>query len=188
MAEMTSTRKRLAILVVMVGSALIAQRVYSLATDDGAAVQPDEPAAPRLVRSAAPGSAHDGASPLPAGLHIDRLDARKLALSERLDPWSRAQQITPFDSVTWQAPAPKSPAPAPPQKPVAPPFAYVYMGGLTQDGVRTAFFTQGDRIIAVKAGDTVDATYRIDQMTDKQMKLTYLPLNETLVVGLGGRQ
>ncbi len=188
MAEMTATRKRLAILIVVVGSALIAERVYSLATDDSAAARPDEPVAPKRLRSAAAGTGDDSASAPPARLPIDRLDARQMALAERLDPWAREQQPTPFDSVSWQAPAPKAPPPPPPPKPVPPPFAYVYMGGLTEDGVRTAFFTQGDRIIAVKVGDTVDAAYRIDRMTDKQMTLTYLPLNQTLVLGLGSRQ
>lgn len=184
---MTPVRKRLAMLIVVVGAVLIGVRVYSLATADGEAVGSGAPVPPKRAGSAAAAGALDAASAPPAGLRFDRLDARQLALSERVDPWPRTHQPTPFGIVAWQAPAPKAPPPPPPPKPVAPPFAYVYMGRLTEDGVRTAFFTQGDRIITVKAGDTVDAAYRVDQMTDKQIKLTYLPLNETLVLALGGR-
>jgi hypothetical protein len=90
-----------------------------------------------------------------------------------------------FKEVDWTPPAPRE-ASTPPPKPVAPPFPYAYMGKLLEDGVTTAFFTKGNRVIPVKAGDTVDAVFRVDQMTSQQMKLTYLPLNETLVLALGG--
>ncbi|MBX9716531.1 MAG: hypothetical protein K2X42_08055, partial [Burkholderiaceae bacterium] len=123
-------------------------------------------------------------------VQLDRLDARQLALADSADAVSpAASQPTPFESVVWQSPAALAQAaapPPPPPKPVAPPFPYTYLGGLSEDGVRTNFFTKGDRVLPVKAGDTVDAVYRVDQMTEKQMKLTYLPLNESLTLALGG--
>ncbi|MBX9792743.1 MAG: hypothetical protein K2Y02_00445, partial [Burkholderiaceae bacterium] len=93
-----------------------------------------------------------------------------------------------FEPVAWQSVAALAQAAAaapPPPQPVAPPFPYAYLGGLLEDGVRTTFFTQGDRVLPVKAGDTVDAVYRVDQMTEKQMTLTYLPLNQSLTLALG---
>lgn len=189
MTDMTPARKRLAILIVVVGSALIGERLYSLAMADSEVHEPvATKRAPRSTAAvgAAEGAA-DSASAPPAGLHIDRLDARQLALSESVDPWPRTQQFAPFENVNWQAPGLKPPPPPKPPEAVAPPFAYAYLGGLTEDGVRTTFFTQGDRILAVKVGDTVDAAYRVDQMTEKQMQLTYLPLDKTLVLALGDR-
>lgn len=180
---MTQARKQLSILVVVVGSALIGGRVYSLAVDDEASAAPI--ASKRQGRSAVADSVNIGAPESAPDLQLDRLDARQMALSESVDPWPRSVQLTPFDSVNWQPPALKSAPLAPTPKPVAPPFSYAYMGGMTEDGVRTAFFTRGDRMIVLKVGDTVDATYRVDQMTDKTMKLTYLPLEETLELALG---
>lgn len=189
MAEMTRNRKRIAMLIVVVGSALIGERVYSLAAPES-----DEAGkvvvSTRAQRSAAADGEAEGASAPHAALRLDRLDARLKALSDTdiaTDKHADAEPRGLFDAVAWQAPTAKAPPPPPPPKPVPPPFGYAYMGGLTEDGVRTAFFTQGERIIAVKAGDTVDAAFRIDKMTEKQMTLTYLPLNETLVLALGGR-
>ncbi len=193
---MSPVRKRIAILIVLVGSALLAERLMALASaDDTEVVQPVVPkrVAGGVADAARAASAKDAAalSAAPPGrLRLDRLDARLQALSDSADsPAPTTPRPALFDIVSWQPPAPKAAAaqpPAAPPKPVAPPFAYVYMGGLTDNGVRTSFFTKGERVIAVKAGDTIDAAYRIDQMTEKQMTLTYLPLNETLVLALGG--
>ena len=191
MAEMTRNRKRIAVLIVVVGSALIGERVYSLAANErDDAVKVVVPKRPE--RSAAANSEADRASAAPAELRLDRLDARQKALSIAVTATAtakraEAERLGLFDAVAWQVPTTKAPPPPPSPKPVPPPFGYAYMGGLTEDGVRTAFFTQGERIIAVKVGDTVDAAFRIDKMTEKQMTLTYRPLNETLVLAIGGR-
>lgn len=181
MAAAHPMRKRLAILIVVVGSALIGERLLALAAADAEVVAPV--AAKRTGRDAAA----DAPAAAPSGLRLDRLDARQLELAEGTDPAAPgASRPVLFDSVAWQAPVAKAAPPAPAPKPVAPPFPYAYLGGLTEDGIRTAFLTQGERVIAVKLGDTVDAAYRIDQMTEKQMTLTYLPLDQTLVLALGG--
>lgn len=182
MAGTSPTRKRIAILIVVVGSALIGERLLALAAAD------TEGAEPLASKRAGRSRSAEAAASAPS-LRLDRLDARQRALSESTDPPGPSpSRPALFDSVSWQAPVAKaaSSPPPPPPKPVAPPFPYAYMGGLTEDGIRTVFLTQGERVIAVKVGDTVDAAYRIDQMTEKQMKLTYLPLDETLVLALGG--
>lgn len=197
MAEMTRNRKRVAMLIVVVGIALIGERVYSLATSERDEADPVV-VPKRAQRSAAANSEVESASAAPAGLRLDRLDARQKGLSVAVSATAAAtaspnakradvERFGLFDPVAWQLPTAKAPLPPPPPKPVPPPFGYAYMGGLTEDGVRTAFFTQGERIIAVKVGDTVDTAFRIDKMTEKQMTLTYLPLNETLVLAIGGR-
>jgi len=190
---MTRNRKRIAMLIVVVGSGLIGERVYSLAAGDVEdAVKVVVPK--RTQRSAEAGNDAESVSTTPVDLRLDRLDDRQKAFTEAAagGPSSGPQRGL-FDAVPGQAvvakavlPPPPPPAPPPP-KPVPPPFGYAYMGGLTEDGVRTAFFTQGEKVIAVKAGDTVDAAFRIDTMTEKQMTLTYLPLNETIVLALGTR-
>jgi len=187
MAAMSPARKRIAILIVAVGGALIVERVVALSGGEpeiSAAVQPRRARAPESAGTEpndAPTSATAASS-----VRLDRLDARQRAVQVITQPGTpRAAQPLLFDAVSWQPPAPKVVMAAPP-KPVAPPFPYAYMGGLLEDGVRTAFFSKGERALPVKAGETIDAVYRVDEMTDKQMTLTYLPLNETLVVMLGG--
>ena len=192
MAEMTRNRKRIAVFIVVVGLVLIAQRVDSLVSGEAESAATATAALPkRATRDAkasdlmkAKGQGARAAVP-PEQLHLDRLDARQLALIQSVQPHTRSQERTLFDSTA----APMAMAKTMPEipKPTAPPFGYAYMGGLLDEGLRTAFFTQGERLITVKVGDTVDAAYRIEQMTDKQMTLTYLPLNETVVVALGGR-
>lgn len=180
MAELTPVRKRMAVLVIVIGSALIGERVVALMAGDDEVVAPVSHARSRPRAEPAPA----GADSANAEVRIDRLVARQQALEADADD---APPANLFDAVSWQPPAVKEVAPPPPP-PAAPPFPYAYLGGLSEDGVRTAFFTQGDRVLPVKAGDTVDAAYRVDQMNEKQMTLTYLPLNQTLTVTLRSGQ
>ncbi len=175
------TRQRIAMLIVAVGGALLVARVFALAGDDAEIAGPVQAKPARSSPAREAPSVAGGAS----SVRLDRLaqhEARQQAV-----PASQpaASQPVLFGTVSWQPPPPKVVAPPPP-KPVTPPFPYAYLGGLSEDGERTSFFTKGERVLPVKAGDTIDAVYRVDQMTDKQMTLTYLPLNETLVVALGG--
>ncbi len=178
-------RQRLAMLIVAVGGALLVARVFALASGDAEIAGPVQA---KPARSSPRGSAEPSDAPASAAgaVRLDRLaqhEARQQAAPTAAQP--AASQPVLFDTVSWQPPPPKVEA-LPRPKPVTPPFPYAYMGGLSEDGVHTAFFTKGERVLPVKAGDTIDAIYRVDQMTDKQMTLTYLPLNETLVVALGG--
>lgn len=213
MAAMSPTRKRVAVAIVVVGSALIAGRVVALmdgASEDGtsegsAVVRAVEPrtsdqragrpasaeAPPRSTAKSAAESVSMAAESRAAGpqVRLDRLSARQRALAAD-DESADAAPPALFGAVSWQPsppPVQRAVAEAPPP-PVAPPFPYAYLGGLSEDGVRTAFFTQGERVLPVKAGDTVDAVYRIDQMTEKLMTLTYLPLNQSLSLALGGKR
>lgn len=186
MATMSPARKRLAILFVLAGSVLIAERAVSLAGEEPDGVE--SVVRPRPARAAAP--IDSAASSASAGVRLDRLEARQRSLAAADDPGAaRAPRQALFASVSWApAPPPKPPlAPsAPPPNPVAPPFPYSYMGGLSDDGVRTAFFNKGERVLAVKTGDTVDGTFRVEQLSDKHMQLIYLPLNQSVSMPLGG--
>lgn len=181
---MTKTRRqRLALLIVLVGGALLAARVASLALTDTEAAAPVAPRARTGAASASAAAAGAGSR-----VQLERLEARQRALDEGADGAGggpRPPRPALFEIVAWQPPPPKAPPPPPPPKPVAPPFPYAYLGGLSEEGVRTSFFSHGNRVIAVKAGDTVDAAYRIEQMTEQQMTLTYLPLDQAMVLALG---
>lgn len=178
---MTPGRKRMALLIVVVGSALIGERVVALMDSDASVVEPTRQATNRL-RATPRVPTSSSADSSAARVQLERLDRARQALSEDTDADDQAPTVV-FDVVSWQPPAVKSDTPpAPPPAPVAPPFPYAYLGGLSEDGVRTTFFNQGERVLPVKAGDTVDAVYRVEQMNEKNMTLTYLPLNQSLIV------
>jgi hypothetical protein len=178
-------RKRIAIAILLLGGALLAVRAASLVGSDGDVVRPVvRPRASASVAVVADAAQGDAAA---ARLNLERLDARQQALNPQGQGAGHDKRpLAMFDAVSWKPPAPPAPPLAPPPKPVAPPFPYVYLGAMLDDGARSAFFSKGERVLVVKAGDTVDGVYRIDQMTDKQMQLTYLPLEQNLSVALGG--
>jgi hypothetical protein len=79
-------------------------------------------------------------------------------------------------------PAPPSPPPAPPPppvKPMAPPLPFSFVGLLDEKGAaRRVFLSKSDHLIIVKANDVVEGQYRVDQITENSVDLTYLPLNQ----------
>ncbi len=183
MAAMSPMRKRICIAIVLIGGALIAERVIALSGDDGDAdVVVPAPAKSTSAPSAARKSAKAAAAS--ASLRLDRLDDRQHALQDT-DSVDQPPPPGLFNATSWAPPPPPAPPPEAAPAPVAPPFPYEYMGKLLEDGVLTAFFMQGNRVLSIKAGDTVDSVYRVDHMTGEQMNLTFLPLKQSQVVRLG---
>lgn len=64
-------------------------------------------------------------------------------------------------------------APEPPRVPVLP---FIYVGRMVEYGEVTAFLEAEGRIHAIKAAQTVDVHYRIEEIRDDTISLTYLPL------------
>jgi hypothetical protein len=84
----------------------------------------------------------------------------------------------PFRAQSWEPPVEQrvrraAPPPPPPQ---APPIPFAYMGKLVDDGTTTVFLARADRNYVVRAGDTIDGTYRIEKIGDEAVELVYLPL------------
>ena len=184
MATMSSARKRAAIAFVAVGTGLIVQHTIASGGDadvvapivresHAGRAQPALPAGPPETRQAAAAS---------VSLRLDRL-AHRTALPP--SPGVAASGPPLFAVQSWQPP-PAPPPPAAPAEPEAPPFPYSYMGGLSDDRGRTAFFNRGDRVLGVRAGETVDGNFRVDQLDETSMTVTYVPLNKTAQVPLGG--
>jgi len=84
----------------------------------------------------------------------------------------------PFQARSWApAPDPEAPRrrlPAPP--PQAPPLPFAYMGKLVEDAATTVFLSRQDRNYVVRAGDTIDGTYRVERIAEDALVVTYLPL------------
>jgi len=84
----------------------------------------------------------------------------------------------PFQARSW-APPPDAEAPRrrlPPPPPQAPPLPFAYMGKLVEDATTTVFLSRQDRNYVVRAGDTIEGTYRVERVADDGLVVTYLPL------------
>jgi hypothetical protein len=66
----------------------------------------------------------------------------------------------------------------------APPLPFVYMGRLAEQNT-TAFLVMGDRNLVVKPGDVNDNTYKIEEVGESAMVLTYLPMNQRQTLPIG---
>jgi hypothetical protein len=106
---------------------------------------------------------------------IDTAPAVRLQLlGERVAAAPPAQD--PFQSRSWEPPAPPVVAAAPPPRPEAPPLPFTYLGKLLEDGQTTLFLAREDRNYVVRSGDTIDGTYRIEEIRDAAAVFVYLPL------------
>jgi hypothetical protein len=110
-------------------------------------------------------------------VRTDRLQARQGVRAEPIGDL--------FASKSWQPPPPKPLPPPLPPPPRAPPFPYTYLGGMSDEGKLTAYFGAGERVIVARAGDVINGAYRVDSLAAGQMQLTYLPLNQQLVIPIG---
>jgi hypothetical protein len=135
-------------------------------------VQPVAKPARRDARGPAAAAAPAAAEPL----QIDRLKRETPAVSETV--------ADVFAGKSWYV-APPPPPPAPPPKPTAPPLPFSFFGKMVDDGRVTVMVASKDRSYAVKVGDTIDGTYRVDEISPSAMILTYLPLNEQQTLALG---
>jgi hypothetical protein len=100
-----------------------------------------------------------------------------------LAPWP-AGQGNPWDS---QRPPPPPPPPpvvaveAPP--PMAPPFPHAWVGRFN-DQAQRAVVAGTDATWVVTVGDVIEGQWRIDQIQERQMSLTYLPLQQRQTIAM----
>lgn len=77
-----------------------------------------------------------------------------------------------------------APAPAPLQS--APPLPFTYLGKLAEGSDVAVFLNHGERNLIVRQGETIDSLYRVDQIAENAIILTYLPLNQQQTLPIGG--
>jgi hypothetical protein len=75
-----------------------------------------------------------------------------------------------------------SPPPPPPQ---APPLPFAYVGRLVEDQDTTVFLAQGERNLVVKPGEVIDNTYKLEEVGERSLVLTYLPLSQRQTLPTG---
>jgi len=80
---------------------------------------------------------------------------------------------------------PQPPPPPPPAKPSAPAFPYQYFGRMVDvDGRTVTYLARGDSLVPIRARQVLDGVYRIDAVTETQIVVTYVPLEEKIAIAV----
>lgn len=105
-------------------------------------------------------------------------------------PVWKEEKIDPFRLVSFTPPPARLVAPGPVLSAVAehvetPPFPYQFFGQMINvEGHTLTFLMRDGTLVPVHASQVLDQTYRIDSVSDKQIKVTYLPLDEQSTVSV----
>ncbi|MCV2362385.1 hypothetical protein LNV23_02850 [Paucibacter sp. DJ1R-11] len=137
-------------------------------------------------RSPAPGAPTGGAARL-----ATTTAAATAAASAAPTDWAPAERGAWAPSsagqfAAWAPPAPPPPPPAPPPSPppppaapVAPPFPYQLIGRLVEGSGSVALLSSASKTLAVKPGEVIDGQWRVDQIHERGLDLTWLPAKLT---------
>lgn len=79
----------------------------------------------------------------------------------------------------------KLPPPPPPPPPMAPPLPLQYLGRMLDGAVAQLFVSYNGDNLALKPGDTVAGSYRLDSIQNNRAVFTYMPLNQTQTMIFG---
>lgn len=137
----------------VLGAALVA----TLAATAWVATRPEEEAVATVAAPArrAPAAASTAAASAPV------VDGRQ--------PWAEAPAS---QLAAWQPPPPPPP-------PVAPPAPYQMIGRVVEgDGsaaIQVALLTGPDKALSARRGDVIDGQWRVEQVSDSGVRLTWLP-------------
>lgn len=69
-------------------------------------------------------------------------------------------------------------------KPVAPPLPFVFVGRYVERGDVRVALADGEQLYLVRVGDVIEEKYRVERI-DKEVSLTYLPLNAIQILAIG---
>ena len=103
-------------------------------------------------------------------------------------PLSVESANNPFAASSWLPPPPVE-VPVVPEvrapAPTAPPVPFTYVGELDAKAAKPqVFLSNGERVLIVSPGEVVDDQYRVESVSESDVVLTYLPLNQTQSVSI----
>lgn len=78
--------------------------------------------------------------------------------------------------------------PSPPPvaaQPTAPPIPFKYLGKYYDQGGLVVFLNYYGKNLIVKSGDTIQQTYRIEEIKPPAMTMTYLPMDIKQIINIG---
>jgi hypothetical protein len=78
--------------------------------------------------------------------------------------------------------------PMPVAAPQAPALPFRYLGRYQEGGKRVLFLMHKEQTLAVKPGDLIGETYRVDAVGDHEATLTYLPLGQEQTLSLSSTE
>lgn len=143
--------------------------------------------APVLTASSSRSATAAGLSKTTAGTKTDAAAPLDWAPVAR-PAWAQPPADDAAQFAAWSPPPPPpappvvAPPPPPPAAPQAPPFPYQLIGRLVEGNQAQILLAGPNRTLAVRVGDVVDGQWRVDQINEGGLNLTWLPakLNQTL--------
>lgn len=134
----------------------------------------EAPAKGRLERPAARSPRETPPSALPDPRSLRRRGARPVADAFGVRNWDPPVRLSAPERAA--AEVPETPPPPPP--PQAPPLPFRYLGMLGEQEEQTiVFLERQDKSYAVRPGDLIDGTYRVEEAGEGHVVFTYLPLD-----------
>lgn len=76
------------------------------------------------------------------------------------------------------------PVPVEAPVPAVPPLPLRFLGRMERQGQPVLFLMWGEKNIAMKVGDVLEGTYRLEQIKDTQAEFTYLPQGQKQLLAL----
>lgn len=116
----------------------------------------------------------------PATAHSQAAPAAPLAQADLFAPHSWYVAPAPAPVVVRPVVAPVAP------QPMAPPLPFRFIGKLDDSQRLQVFLLNGERLHVVTVGDVIDGTYRVERIDAQQLTLTYLPMQQSQLLAIGG--
>lgn len=147
---------------------------------EGAVVESVE--RPALAPGAAPTVVQPAVTAQAGGTTVMRLVPRSELIGQA------AGDGSVFSTHSWNPPPPELPPPETAPPPMAPAIPFAYIGKTLGEGRWEIYLAQGERVHAVKAGDTIDGAWRIDAVAPPVLTVTYLPLGQQQQMNIGANE
>jgi hypothetical protein len=93
-----------------------------------------------------------------------------------------------FANQSWTPPAATPPAPPSPPPPSAPAVPYKFLGKKLEDGVWEVYLGREDQTFVVRERAILEDSYRVESIRPPTMKITYLPLEQSQTLTIGGTE
>ncbi|MGJ7517631.1 hypothetical protein ACSFE6_25275 [Pseudomonas baetica] len=74
------------------------------------------------------------------------------------------------------------------QAPAVPPMPFQFIGRMDDRTDLQVFLQNGEKIYVVRKGDVIDATWKIERISDMELSLVYLPLHLSQTLSVGSAQ
>jgi hypothetical protein len=140
------------------------------------------PDSDEVVRAVEPQSRPKAATPADRAPKSDKVErVRFERLNERAGAPIDVADL--FASRSWRKPEADAAAL---ERPAAPPLPFTYLGRLHAAGSDTAYLAMGDRNLAVRSGDLIQDTYRVERVAGSAVTFRHLPTGTQQTLATGG--